>query len=408
MVAPSLLEPTSRNVEPPWVDIPTRRGTFELLISCVLTLVLCVWTAVHPDVPAPNRRGFWYCLTTRSLWLVIGLLAPEYLLWQAIRQYLEARNICKRLAELPFKARDIEYSRLISVLIFSLRTADGYGPPVLQLKPEMVMKLVEFGVIAQHSDLLKQEPIRDKSKADNLAKLLVCVQASWMIIQCIARKCTGLPVTLLEINAVMHVVCALFMYFLWLEKPQEANIPPVALSWPSSSQPTAGGVMPPVTPNSSPATMSGGDSLTDLWENKRNLVWMAVLTAVYGSLHLIPWNSHFPTALERDLWRASCCVIAAGVLGSWLVIAVAYAVYAYPITIFYDVCRYWFLPSRGYLERSGLIPWDYFSILMVQFVVLPTYTLARAFVFIEGFASLRSLPQGACDTVPWTEFWPHF
>ncbi|KAI5808466.1 hypothetical protein DFH27DRAFT_459108, partial [Peziza echinospora] len=55
----------------------------------------------------------------------------------------------------------------------------------------------------------------DRSKTDWLAKAMVCLQASWIIIQCVVRKAEGLPVTLLEINTVMHVVCALLMYLLW-------------------------------------------------------------------------------------------------------------------------------------------------------------------------------------------------
>src|SRR5690242_3277388 len=50
--------------------------------------------------------------------------------------------------------------------------------------------------------------VRDKSKADGLAKFLVVVQAGWMIIQCIARLQQNLPVTLLEINTIGHVICA--------------------------------------------------------------------------------------------------------------------------------------------------------------------------------------------------------
>jgi hypothetical protein len=67
--------------------------------------------------------------------------------------------------------------------------------------------------------------VRDKSKADGLAKLLVVLQAGWMIIQCIARVAQDLPVTLLEINTIGHVICAFALYMLWWSKPMDIKDP---------------------------------------------------------------------------------------------------------------------------------------------------------------------------------------
>lgn len=54
--------------------------------------------------------------------------------------------------------------------------------------------------------------IEDKGNADFVAKLIVCVQAAWMIVQCMLRKLEGLPVTLIELNALIHVICAFLLY----------------------------------------------------------------------------------------------------------------------------------------------------------------------------------------------------
>ncbi|KAF8460189.1 hypothetical protein BDZ91DRAFT_664728 [Kalaharituber pfeilii] len=406
MVSPSLLEPTSPDVEPAWLDSPARRGTFDVFTSCVLTLVLCVWTAVHPDVPAPARRGFWQCFVIRSWWVLIGLLAPEYLLWQAIRQYLKARGICKQA----------QVHRRTFVVY-------GYGPPVLQLSPETVMILVKLGLIAPNSDVLNEEHIKDKSKADNLAKLLVCGQASWIIVQCIGQKITGLPITLLEINTVMHVVCALLMYLVWLKKPQEANVPIVL----SDSTPDAvlslylsamyeghdttrriqrGFLDEPAYLSSRLGAMSGGDGLEGLLYDPICMLCMSGLTALYGSTHLIPWNSHFPTALERYIWRVSCCVIAGGVT-TWfalvLVVLTCTACCGEAENEAKEEAEE--AEEESEEEAAGAIK---VLVWIAKFVVLPIYTLARIFIFIEGFASLRSLRRGAYDTVPWTDFWPHY
>ena len=72
---------------------------------------------------------------------------------------------------------------------------------------------------------IKDGEVRDKSKADGLAKFLVVLQAGWMIIQCIARVAQDLPVTLLEINTIGHVICAFALYLLWWSKPLDIKDP---------------------------------------------------------------------------------------------------------------------------------------------------------------------------------------
>ena len=72
---------------------------------------------------------------------------------------------------------------------------------------------------------IEDSQVRDKSKADGLAKFLVVVQAGWMIIQCIARVQQDLPVTLLEINTIGHVICAFALYMLWWSKPLDIKDP---------------------------------------------------------------------------------------------------------------------------------------------------------------------------------------
>ena len=61
-----------------------------------------------------------------------------------------------------------------------------------------------------------------KSKADGVTKTLVVIQAVWMVIQSLVRQ-SGLHVTLLELNTLAHVVCAVAMYGLWWKKPQDVK-----------------------------------------------------------------------------------------------------------------------------------------------------------------------------------------
>ena len=67
--------------------------------------------------------------------------------------------------------------------------------------------------------------IDDKNKAGSFAKVLVCTQALWMVLQCTARVSSELPVTLLEGHTLEHVICALCMYVWWWDKPSDVRYP---------------------------------------------------------------------------------------------------------------------------------------------------------------------------------------
>ena len=93
----------------------------------------------------------------------------------------------------------------------------------LTLTAYRVALLAECG----HLPNIPREDIVDKSKSDGLAKLLACTQARWMAIQIIGRLDLGLQVTLLEINTLGHVLCALVIYVLWWHKPRLIQEPTI-------------------------------------------------------------------------------------------------------------------------------------------------------------------------------------
>ena len=72
---------------------------------------------------------------------------------------------------------------------------------------------------------ITEQHIKDKSKADSLAKFLVCLQALWFCVQCIARVTQRKAISLLELNTFAHAFCALLMYALWWHKPQNVEEP---------------------------------------------------------------------------------------------------------------------------------------------------------------------------------------
>ncbi|KAJ4245481.1 hypothetical protein NW762_013990 [Fusarium torreyae] len=89
--------------------------------------------------------------------------------------------------------------------------------------PALIIHLAQRGHWIQ---VLKPD-IDDKSKADTVQKTLVVIQVLWMVVQCIARSISDLPLSLLEVHTMVHVTCAVLLYACWFEKPldiQEAII----------------------------------------------------------------------------------------------------------------------------------------------------------------------------------------
>lgn len=72
---------------------------------------------------------------------------------------------------------------------------------------------------------LSKDMINDRSKAESLTKAISMLQASWLIIEVLARVASHLTVTELEINTVAHVVGALLTYSFWFYKPLRIGHP---------------------------------------------------------------------------------------------------------------------------------------------------------------------------------------
>ena len=74
-------------------------------------------------------------------------------------------------------------------------------------------------LLAQHGCFIRipNEIIEDKSKSNLLGKILVTIQAVWIIIQCAARSGHDLSLTILELHTLVHVCFALIMYLFWLK-----------------------------------------------------------------------------------------------------------------------------------------------------------------------------------------------
>lgn len=88
-----------------FVQEDNERDTISLLISCFATLGLCVYSAVHLNIPRKGESN--YRVLLRELqWCVLGLFAPELILYTAWRQLASARQLCVEIANVTSQQQD--------------------------------------------------------------------------------------------------------------------------------------------------------------------------------------------------------------------------------------------------------------------------------------------------------------
>jgi hypothetical protein len=93
---------------PPWVGTPNVRGTFDILESCILTLIACIYTALHLDVLSkPTWQRF---LLEKTKWVLITLLAPEITMATAALQFFHAFGLMCNLKYLQKQQKSSKWS----------------------------------------------------------------------------------------------------------------------------------------------------------------------------------------------------------------------------------------------------------------------------------------------------------
>lgn len=67
----------------------------KIVWSCLAVIFACTWVSVHPNLPGDKETALHVVLRKLSI-MVDALLAPELVLFWAMRQWLGSRIIAKR------------------------------------------------------------------------------------------------------------------------------------------------------------------------------------------------------------------------------------------------------------------------------------------------------------------------
>ena len=250
--------------------------------------------------------------------------------------------------------------------------------------------------------------IEDRGKSDWFAKLLVLLQTTWFVMQCIARVREHLPITHLEIVTLAYAVMNFLTYIFWWYKPLNVNRPVRVFR--KSELVEAQSLV--TEPNSETQKLTwkavhkglrtmaifiggGQDEDVDLrredqvpmfWANstrggaKNAGVAFAYVGALFGVIHCLAWHFSFPTHTELLTWRISS-------------VAITVAIFIVPGASIVDL---------------GLRNFDIDRVFILEFLSAGVvYIIARAITLVLAFTSLRDLPPGAYETVHWSTFIPH-
>lgn len=221
-LSPNATDPADQFVG--YTQDPSGRGTVSLIINCLLTLVLCVWSALHLNVPAQNQTRLQKVLLNVR-WIIGGIYAPELVVFAAWRQWCSARILQKFVEDkvagsdgiVRAGKRRLRWTMTHSFFActggfaFELDGLDGVisGSHESETRKARRLTITARGVAllakCRLLPIVEEQEIEDKSKANDLAKATVLVQATWMLVQVIGRLAFRLPVTLLEVNTVAHV-----------------------------------------------------------------------------------------------------------------------------------------------------------------------------------------------------------
>lgn len=149
---------------------------------------------------------------------------------------------------------------------------------------------------------------------------------------------------------------------------------------------------------------------------------------LFGSTFLCAWNFHFPTTVERIIWRCASIYFM-----FFVVVGGSYTwIWHHKLLDKYETAR---LPSahttpddppkfEGFKHRAGLLlskmrkvflwstqearnPSRPLGLLLPVSFFCAFYCIFRAYIFVADFISLRSLPSSAYSTVDWSQYIPH-
>ncbi|KAL9619953.1 MAG: hypothetical protein Q9160_005510 [Pyrenula sp. 1 TL-2023] len=342
-------------------------------------------------------------------WLILGFLAPEFVLLVAAGQWSSARHSMKDMQNLGHTHWTMVHGFYADSGGYWLNFRDFPRFPA-------TAKQIHYLVHHQYLKMPQttEEDIKDKSKADIIAKTIACLQTLWFVLQCIARSASSLPIAPIELCTCCIILCTATTYFFWLKKPLNVGIP-ITLTIDSdvSTVLIAAGqhaqkqfrytpldfvdsrafILPQWERAAQfygvykhPLTRIPNDRNPYLYNLKQRLL-IGGVTLVFSTISFADWHFEFPTRIEQLVWRAGCLMCESTLFIHAIAENVAHR------------------DQRGFFYISKYkTKWPQLLILVIPGGI---YFLARTMLVLIAFSSLRFLPLGCYIDLNWLDILPH-
>ena len=437
-----------------WVVQPDGRGTIDILYNCLVTTFLCSWSALFLNIPA-EYIGPLAFVAHKLRFMIFAIAFPEMLTGMAAEQWRSACQSVEDFSQLakrwesasrfcqPFGS-DSQAKENLNRLKHSPWTmrhaffADmgGFLLDCPDCRPfpidaQQLLYVVE-NYHLEYPDVEKRT-IEDRDKADGFARAITLTQIVWFLVQSLGRTVQHLDLSTIELSTLAFIFCTLNTFFFWRHKPLDV-VTPIVLSCSTPieeiligagkgpqkpySQTPLDFVKPPVSRRSLCAPFWFGVKTVLDWRERSNdlpikafdnsrttpprglavadLVFAIIFSFSYFGIHLAGWSFVFPSRTEQLLWRISsltllgllviylAAVVFGTVMGGWLA------------RTFFDNYE-----ETTILGVGSLLPrW---TAILFHGPVVAAYALARMYIIVEGFVSLRSLSYTAFASVDWSK-----
>lgn len=400
------------------VTSSTIRGTFDILWSCLFTLLICTWTIQHLNVPAQRLKKsktswqglkdlfygkggktLWEALSwtlnrpwRKLKWMVITLMVPELLVGLEFQNLILACRYCKEIKTCAAEDQ-VEWSLTHTFLanmggfvlkVTSAPETEGSSPgeQLWYLTASDLYQCRRTGIISKLPNITIEE-IEDKSQGDFFIKGTAIIQVLWLLIQCIVRTIRDLPISQLEIMVLAFCACSFTTYLLSWMKPQNVMVPiyvpgnqtfiselriPKRRRWLEWTWKLELKDAKYPLPNDH-EFMTNFDFIERY--SGYTLIDDGFLVAgmMFGALHCFAWNYQFPHPSERLLWRLSALFTTVSLPMMYLFGAILHRDYPHQTK-----------PVRNYFLRILIM------------VLKCAYPLGRLFLVVESFRTLFFLP----------------
>lgn len=217
-----------------WTPDSGGRGTLQLISTCLFTVFFCTWVVIHPRINGRQVFNFPHklalCLKT--------IIAPELIAVEGAQEWIQARRIVANCSQLT--GGELTLVQAFYVGMLGIRYRSAYSQETRVLWPNQLEWLIQEGLFdwkKQHRAWgLELEDIKDRSNADGTAKFFALVQVAWFVAQSIMRVAHQLPLAQLESMTLSYIPLFMLTYFFWWVKPKDiakasvVDLPPMSKS----------------------------------------------------------------------------------------------------------------------------------------------------------------------------------